>query len=188
MTHVRENFMKHVLFLTYHLPLSNEPGAFRPWMEARLLKRVGFDVTVITSGVHYMTGKDTRPSKKWCSEEWRDGVRILRTWAPRGHRHKAWKRIMNYLSYTLLSGLAGLIFVRKVNRILAGTDPLIMMPVVFTLSLMKRAPLVLDERDLFPETAIALGVMREGLLSTLLFTGSNAWYSSPANSVWLPRR
>jgi len=169
MTHVRENLMKHVLFLTYHLPLSNEPGAFRPWMEARLLKRAGFNVTVITSGVHYMTGEDTRPSKKWCSEEWRDGIRILRTWAPSGHRHRAWKRLMNYLSYTLLSGLAGLICVKKVNRVLAGTDPLVMMPVVFMLSLIKRAPMVLDERDLFPETAIALGVMREGLLSTLLF-------------------
>ena len=91
MTYVREVFMKHVLFLTYHLPLSNEPGAFRPWMEARLLKRAGFSVTVITSGVHYMTGEDTRPSKKWCSEEWRDGIRILKTWAPSDHRHRAWK-------------------------------------------------------------------------------------------------
>jgi len=169
MTYVREVFMKHVLFLTYHLPLSNEPGAFRPWMEARLLKRAGFSVTVITSGVHYMTGEDTRPSKRWCTEEWRDEIRILRTWAPRGHRHRAWKRLMNYLSYTLLSGLAGLIFVKKVNRVLAGTDPLVMMPMVFMLSLIKRAPMVLDERDLFPETAIALGVIREGMLSRVLF-------------------
>jgi glycosyltransferase involved in cell wall biosynthesis len=138
-------------------------------MEARLLKRAGFKVTVITSGVHYMTGEDTRPSKKWCSDEWRDGIRILRTWAPRGHRQRAWKRLINYFSYTLLSGLAGLTCVKKVNRVLAGTDPLVMMPVVFILSLIKRAPMVLDERDLFPETAIALGIMREGFLSTLLF-------------------
>jgi glycosyltransferase involved in cell wall biosynthesis len=138
-------------------------------MEAKLLKRAGFNVTVITSGVHYMTGEDTRPSKGWCTEEWRDEIRILKTWAPSGHRHRAWKRLMNYLSYTLLSGLAGLLLVKKVNRVLAGTDPLVMMPMVFMLSLIKRAPMVLDERDLFPETAIALGVIRDGILSRFLF-------------------
>jgi hypothetical protein len=60
---VTEIFKPHVLFLTFHLPLGHEPGAFRPGMEARLLAQAGFRVTVITSGVHYMTGEDIRPRR-----------------------------------------------------------------------------------------------------------------------------
>lgn len=160
---------RHILFFSYHLPMYQEPGAFRPWMEARLLKRVGFQVTAITSGVHYMTGKDTRRHRGWCSEEMYDGIRVLKTWAPTAYRLSIPRRILNYLCYSGLAGLAGLIKVGKVDRVFAGTDPISTMPVVFVLSRLKGAGLVLDERDLYPETAIALGVISEGWFSRFLF-------------------
>jgi len=160
---------KHVLFLTYHLPLENEPGAFRPWMEARLLKSSGHDVTVITSGVQYMTGEDIRPYKAWCTEEIIEGIRILRTWAPKYHRRSLFRRISNYFSYAILGGLAAILKVPKVDRIFAGTDPIFIMPIVYLISLIKHAPMVLDERDLYPETAIALGVMKPGIFAKFFF-------------------
>lgn len=159
----------HILFLTYHLPLESEPGAFRPWMEARLMAKAGYRVTVVTSGVQYMTGKDIRPYRAWCTEEFVEGVRILRTWAPEDYRRSLIRRLYNYLGYTVLAGIASCFKVKKVDRIFAGTDPIFMMPMVYLLSVIKRASLVLDERDLYPETAIALGVMRAGILSSLLF-------------------
>jgi hypothetical protein len=85
----------HILFLTYHLPLNHEPGAFRPWMEARLLARAGFQVTVVTSRVRYMTGEDIRPSPGWCTEEWRQGIRILRTWGLGRHRRSLKRHVWN---------------------------------------------------------------------------------------------
>jgi colanic acid biosynthesis glycosyl transferase WcaI len=160
---------RRILFFSYHLPRGKEPGAFRPWMEARLCKRAGYEVTVITSGVHYMTGKDTRKRKGWCTEEFGEGIRILKTWAPTGFRRSPLRRILNYLCYTGLAGLASLVKVGKVDRVFAGTDPIFMMPMVFLVSRLKSARLVLDERDLYPETAIALGMMSEGRLSRLLF-------------------
>ena len=165
----RDYSTKHVLFLTYHLPLDNEPGAFRPWMEARLLKKAGYKVTVITCGVQYMTGEDIRPYKTWCTEEVIEGIRILRTWAPKHHRHSLFRRMFNYISYAVLAGLTSILKVRKVDRVFAGTDPIFMMPIVYLVSLVKRAPMVLDERDLYPETAIALGIMKPGIFSKFLF-------------------
>lgn len=158
-----------VLFLSYHLPLGHEPGAFRPWMEARLLAQAGFRVTVVTSGVQYMTGRDIRPYRAWCTEEWKDGVRILRTWGPQDYRTSRWKRLSHYVSFATLAGLAALLKVGKVDRVFAGTDPLIMMPVVWLAAVVKKAPLIRDERDLYPETAIALGVIREGAFSRFWF-------------------
>ncbi len=76
----------HILYLTYHLPMEEEPGAFRPWVEARLLRESGFRVTVITSTVQYMTGKVIGSGTGWCREEMRDDIRILRVWAIMDHR------------------------------------------------------------------------------------------------------
>jgi glycosyltransferase involved in cell wall biosynthesis len=160
----------HALFLTYHFPLSGEPGAFRPFMEARLMKMAGYDVTVITSGVQYMTGEDIRKGKGWVTEERIDGIRILRTWSVKKHRSSLIRRAANYISYTTLAMLAALFKTGKVDRVFAGTDPIFMAPMIFMVSAIKKAGLVLDERDLFPETAIATGIVKEGALTRLLFS------------------
>lgn len=159
----------HALFLTYHFPLPDEPGAFRPFMEARLMKMAGYDVTVITSGVQYMTGEDIRKGKGWVTEERIDGIRILRTWSVKKHRSSLIRRAANYISYTTLAMLAALFKTGKVDRVFAGTDPIFMAPMIFAVSVIKKAGLILDERDLFPETAIATGVVKEGALTRLLF-------------------
>lgn len=158
----------HVLFLTYHLPLGDEPGAFRPWMEARLLELAGLEVTVVTSGVHYMTGKKIKPDQGWCTEEVVDGVRILRTWGPTDHRRSLFRRLLSYVSYTVLAAVVSLVKVGRVQRVFAGTDPFVLVPAAYLISVMKQAPMVLDERDLYPDAMVTLGVMKEGLLTRLL--------------------
>jgi glycosyltransferase involved in cell wall biosynthesis len=159
----------HALFLTYHFPLPDEPGAFRPFMEARLMKMAGYDVTVITSGVQYMTGEDIRKGEGWVTQELVDGIRVLRTWSVTKHRSSLLRRAANYISYTALAMMAALFKTGKVDRVFAGTDPIFMAPMIFMVSMIKKAGLVLDERDLFPETAIATGVVKEGTLTRLLF-------------------
>lgn len=159
----------HVLFVTYHLPIGEQPGAFRPWMEARLLERAGFAVTVITSGVQYLTGENIRPTRGMCTEEQSGEIRILKTWAPSDHRTSLFRRALNYCSFAFLAALVAFLKVRKVDRIFVGSDPITIMPLVYLISLVKSAPMVMDERDLYPETAIALGVMKPGLLAGLLF-------------------
>lgn len=126
-----EKVKGHVLFLSYHLPLPSEPGAFRPWMEARLLAGAGYRITVITSGVQYMTGKDIRPGRGWCTEETVESIRILRAWAPANHRGSVFRRTLNYLCYSMLAGLAAILKVGKLDRVLAGTDPIFMMPTIY---------------------------------------------------------
>ena len=42
------------------------------------------------------------------------------------------------------------------------------MPVVYILSILKKASLILDERDLYPETAIYLGVISDGKIAAIL--------------------
>jgi putative colanic acid biosynthesis glycosyltransferase WcaI len=160
-----------IIFLSFHLPLPEEPGAFRPWMEARLMRDLGCEVTVITSAIQYMTGEDLRGGHRgWCFEEKRDGIRILRVWGLRHYRTSIRRRIFHYLIYAVLGGLAGLLKARRADCIFVGTDPIFVTPVARILTKLKAARLVLDERDLYPETALALGVLNTGFTTNMIST------------------
>jgi colanic acid biosynthesis glycosyl transferase WcaI len=163
-----------VLYLTYHLPRENEPGAFRPWMEARLLQMAGYEVTVVTCSVQYMTGQRIVSDGSWCSEELIDGIRVLRTWGPADYRRSLSSRLMSYFCFAFLAGLASVARVGKVDFLFASTTPITLMPVNYLTSLIKRAHMVLDHRDLYPETLVALGVLREGLWTRILFSMQQA--------------
>jgi len=170
MSESRTTSAPHTIFITYHLPIDDEPGAFRPWVEARLLREAGHRVTVITSAVHYMTGKFVGPGRGWCREEVRDSIRILRVWTVADYRTSFYRRVLNYAIFVLLSVVAALVRVREhVDWVFAATDPVLVTPLVLLVSTLKRAPVVLDERDLSPDTAIALGIMRPGLATRLVF-------------------
>jgi glycosyltransferase involved in cell wall biosynthesis len=159
----------HVLFVTYHLPTDDEPGAFRPWMEARLLREAGYRVTVITSAVQYMTGKFIGSGTGWCREEIYQDIRILRVWTISDYRRSLLRRVVNYSVFAVLSAVAAFTRVREhVDCVFAATDPIFATPFVLLISFIKRARLVVDERDLFPENGIALGLIREGLATRLL--------------------
>jgi colanic acid biosynthesis glycosyl transferase WcaI len=162
--------MRHVLFITYHLPMEEEPGAFRPWVEARLLRDSGYQVTVVTSAVQYMTGKIIGSGNGWCREEIREGIRILRVWTVSDHRHSSFRRFLNYAVFALLAAVAS--FKKapaRASYLFAATDPIFIMPFVLLISILRHIPIVLDERDLFPESAIALGVVKEGWVTRLVF-------------------
>ena len=170
-----------VLFITFHLPLNEEPGAFRPWMEARLMRDLGCEVIVITSAIQYMTGTDLRGGKiGWCTEEQHEGVRILRVWGMRNYRAGIWRRVLHYLIYASLAGMASLLRAGKADRVFVGTDPVFVTPIARVVARIKGARLVLDERDLYPETALALGVLKPGVLARMI----SAWQRSMRRRAW----
>ncbi|MHB8425170.1 MAG: glycosyltransferase family 4 protein [Gammaproteobacteria bacterium] len=161
-----------MLFITFHLPLNEEPGAFRPWMEARLMRDLGCEVIVVTSAIQYMTGTDLRDGRSgWCTAEHRDGIRILRVWGLRNYRANLWRRVLHYLIYASLAGMASLLRAGKADRVFVGTDPVFVTPIARVVARIKGARLVLDERDLYPETALALGVLKPGVLARMI----SAW-------------
>lgn len=161
----------HILYITYHLPMEEEPGAFRPWVEARLLRDSGYQVTVITSAVQYMTGKIIGSGSGWCRQEVRDGIRILRVWTISDYRRSFFRRLLNYSVFAILTAVASC---RKVpagaKYLFAATDPIFFMPFLLLVSAIKGIPFVLDERDLFPETAIAVGIVKDSWITRLVFS------------------
>jgi glycosyltransferase involved in cell wall biosynthesis len=161
-----------VLFLTYHFPTPKEAGAGRPWTTAGLLQELGHEPIVVTAGTHYMTGEDIRRDRSglWSTEDV-DGFRVIKTYAPPDYRRSLARRALNYAAFAVGALLAGM-RQNNIDAVLMATDPMFIMPVGFILSKLKRVPLMLDERDVYPDTAVVLGV----LTSARLIRALEAWH------------
>jgi glycosyltransferase involved in cell wall biosynthesis len=155
-----------ILFITYHFPTPDEAGAGRPWETAALLRELGHEPIVVTAGTHYMTGEDIRAKRgTWLSEEQISGIQVMKTYAPAGHRRSLGRRLINYVCYAIAALLAGL-RQQQVDLILMATDPVFILPVGVVLAKLKGAVLMLDERDLFPDSMVALGLLRSHAVIT----------------------
>lgn len=157
-----------VLFLTYHLPVPSEPGSGRPWGEVQILRNLGHDVVVITAGTQYLTG-EARPTSGWrpWTREVHDGLEIVRTRAPAGHRRSNRARMINYIAYAVVGCLAA-VTRGRCDVVLTATDPVTILPVGALAAIWHRAALVLDERDLIVEVVAAVGLVRQRPLLALL--------------------
>jgi glycosyltransferase involved in cell wall biosynthesis len=157
-----------ILFLTYHFPTPEESGAGRPWSTASLLRDLGHEPVVVTAGTHYLTGEDIRRDRTGLtSEENIGGFSVIKTYAPRDYRRSTARRLLNYLAFAAGAMLAGL-RQRDIDAVLVAMDPIFITPVAYLLSLLKRAPLILDERDVYPDTAVALGMLKSPVIIGIL--------------------
>ena len=159
--------MKKVLFLTYHFPTPNKPGSFRPWVEANILKKLGFDVTIITSGVDHITGELKIKRKTW-AEENIYGFKVIKVFTLTKHRTSILKRGLHYLLFSFFAFWTG-IREKNVDIIFLGSHPFTMLSIGYILKILKKdVKIIIDERDVYPDTAIALGVLKNSFLIKIL--------------------
>lgn len=147
---------------------------------ARELHRRGHQVTVVTSYPHYPTGQlypgyRLRP---W-SWETREGVSVLRTFIFPYHGTSAPLRILNYVSW-MISSIAGAWLTPRCDVIYVWHPPLTVGVSAWVISKLKRAPFVYDVQDLWPESALASGLLRPGALVRFLYRLAGWVYGRPA--------
>ena len=148
-----------ILFISNHFSLPYQPGAPRPWKICDYFASLGHEVTVITNRRHYFDEKleigGTRDTKPQLVQ----GIRILGVGTTSGRRKSLFKRLVNYFSFAYKSYVVG----RKIDRpdvIIVGTPPLIVPLTGLLLGRKHHSTTVLEIRDLFPETAVVLGKVR----------------------------
>lgn len=135
---------------------------------ARALQERGHEVTVVTAFPHYPDG-NLYPGyrlRPWAWET-RDGVRVLRTYIYPYHGTRALLRIVNYLSW-MISGVAAAWLTPPCDVIYVWHPPLTVGVTARILSVLKRAPFVYDMQDLWPESALASGLLKPGPLVSML--------------------
>lgn len=121
------------------------------------------EVTVLCGRPSYDPA-ERRPWKLWHAE--RDGrVRIIRVGSTDYPRFAMRRRVLNYLSYVLLSVLPA--FGARCDLVLAMTDPPFEGIVGAFIALLKSKPFIYNIRDLYPDMAVAGSVVEPGSMTRI---------------------
>ncbi|UCF69057.1 MAG: glycosyltransferase family 4 protein [Acidobacteriota bacterium] len=161
-----------ILYFVQYFNLPNEPGGSRPYQFARHWVRTGHDVTVITGAVNHKTLTVPRRYRgRLIVREQVEGIRVLRVWSYAGIRGSFRKRLINFLTYAVTATLAGWVRGGKPDLIYASSTPLTVGVPGLLVSLIKRAAFVFEVRDLWPQSAVVAGVLRDKALATRLARG-----------------
>jgi glycosyltransferase involved in cell wall biosynthesis len=150
----------HVLVIHQVFAGPDDPGGTRHYEIGRYLVEHGHRVTVIASAVKYLTGEMVGPA----SENAPAGMRIVRL-AGRQDLHRSFRaRARAYVDFAVRAYWAAM-KVPDVDVVWGTSPPLVQLLPAWLAS--RRCPggFLLEERDLWPEFAVEMGVVRDGLLS-----------------------
>ena len=147
-------------FITHYFPPEVGPAQTRLHELAKRLIAAGEAVTVVTGFPNYPTGEILSGYRgKRFMEDFYDEIRVLRTWVFATRSRGFIGRLLNYFSFPIFSLLA----VRKlgpVDIIYVQSPPLFTGLAGLWFSRLKRAPFIFNVSDIWPQSAVELGMLR----------------------------
>ena len=164
---------KKIKIITSFFPPEKGAASHRIFTTAKELSSYGFDVSVITTLANYPTGKLFNGYKKMLyKKEKIEGIDCIRCWVFPSNSNNPIIRILSMLSYcfSLLFTIPSL-FLNKPDIIFVQTPPLLPGITGVLISKLLRVKVVLNVSDIWPLTAVELGVMRHKSFSFRLFSG-----------------
>ena len=153
-----------ILFITAYFPPELGPGQTRIYEQAVRLRRKGHKVSVLTTFPNYPSGIVPNEWKHllfWTGSEL--GVEVYRFWTYATRNSGFFKRVLSQLSFALLACIAAL-KLPSTDVIIVESPPLFSGIAANVVSWMKGAPYVFHVSDLWPETAIQIGVLKNPVL------------------------
>lgn len=138
----------------------------------------GHKISMITAFPHYPEWKVAEPYKrKIFMHEYINGVAVYRGYScvPR-HPTDVLQRIIHNVSFSFFAFLSGLT-VNKIDLILAISPPLEGGIAAYVLSKIKKTHFVLQVKDLVPDLAISLGILRNPMVIKLAKIAEKLAYS-----------
>ena len=152
----------HLIICTQYYP--PEVGAPQNRLSelARLLADRGHQVSVITAMPNYPSGKIHDGYGGLFQRERVAGVDVLRTAIYPTQSLGLLRRLASYCSFVCSSIVLGTLLLRRADYLLVESPPLFLGLAGFWLSRAKRARLIFNVSDLWPESAVQLGIVRRG--------------------------
>ena len=153
----------HILLIHQAFAALNEAGGTRHHEMARCLAEAGHRVTIIASPVSYLTGisdVDARPREASGAG---GRITIIRAYTYSALHRSFFHRVISFFSFMVSSFFTGL-KVRDVDVVWGTSPPIFQSVTAWLLARLKRAPFLLEVRDLWPAFAIEVGVLRNRLL------------------------
>jgi len=150
-----------ITFLCQYFPPEMGAPSARTFEHARRWVELGHDVTVITGFPNHPTGV-IRPEYRgqFVKRESVEGIELLRTWVYCAANKGFFRRVLNFLSFFFSSLILGALLTRKPDVVI-GTSPQFFCAVsAYLLSRVKRVPFVFEVRDIWPQSAVEMGALK----------------------------
>jgi glycosyltransferase involved in cell wall biosynthesis len=154
-----------ILILTQYFPPEVGAPQNRLFELAAFLQKKGMDVTVLTAMPNYpqMRVYESYKGKVYAYEEMQ-GLKVHRSWIYVSESKGVVKRLINYFSFVLSSAIVGIFKLNKFDYVICESPPLFLGITALFLKKVKKAKLVFNVSDLWPESAEKMGIVTNRFL------------------------
>jgi glycosyltransferase involved in cell wall biosynthesis len=160
--------MRVGILTQYYPPEMGAPQARLSELATRLREH-GHDVVVLSAMPNYPRGRVYPGYRGFVVQEEENGVGVVRAWIWPTTSTALIPRTASYLSFVASSFLVGSRRLPKLDVLITESPPLLLGISGFLLSRLKRARWVFNVSDLWPESAVVLGVLGEGAATRLAY-------------------
>ncbi len=157
-----------ILFLSHYFPPEVNAPASRTYEHCKEWVKNGHDVTVITCAPNHPRGKVySGYQNKLFQWEVKNGIRVLRLWTYVAANQGFLKRTLNYISY-MISAIFATPFIQKHDVVISTSPQFFNGLAGFFVSRIKNIPWILEIRDLWPESILAVGAIKNKTVIKML--------------------
>lgn len=158
----------HILFLTDNFPPEGNAPANRTFEHARDWVASGHQVTVITGAPNFPQGKLFAGYKnRWHQVEDMSGIRVVRVKTFISANEGLVRRMLDYTSFMITGGF-GALCQKKPDLIIATSPQFFTALAGYLVALLRRKPFVLEIRDMWPASIVAVGAMKDSVYIKLM--------------------
>lgn len=149
-----------LIYLCQHFPPETGAPQIRVYEVSKELQKRGHQIEVITAFPHHPMGiiPDEYKGRFYMHENW-DGISVHRSWIYPSPKGSFWKRLASYFSFTF-SAFISLLKAKPTDVIICNSPPLFLGITGYIGAKLKRAKFVFNVADIWPESAVELGIVK----------------------------
>ena len=157
-----------ILFLSHYFPPEVNAPATRTYEHCRQWAKDGHEVTVVTCAPNHPRGEVYAGYRnRLFHREQTAGINVIRIWTYVTANEGFLKRTLNYISY-MLSAMLVAPFLPKADVVLSTSPQFFNGLGGYFVSRMKRCPWILEIRDLWPESILVVGAIKNRAIIRML--------------------
>lgn len=153
-----------ILMLTQYFPPETGAAQVRLFEVAKGIRAQGHLVEVVTAFPNHPEGIIPPEYRgKFFQRDTLEGLTVYRTWIYPVPRGRFWKRLLNYFSF-VFSACYGILKAGPADYIFVESPPLFIGFTTLFARRVKKAKVIFNVSDLWPESAVSLGLVNSKLL------------------------
>ncbi len=149
-----------ILFLSHYFPPEVNAPASRTFEHCKQWVKDGHEVYVVTCAPNHPRGKVYEGYRnKLFQKDEKDGIKVIRVWTYVTANEGFVKRTLNYVSY-MVAVIFLIPFLPKADVVISTSPQFFNGLAGYFVSRLKRMPWVLEIRDLWPESILVVGAIK----------------------------